>query len=565
MAKGVSTMHAGEDWGPSLIAVTVIMLVLSVVAVSARIYTSLVLIKRFVIEDALAILSTIVYFVFTVFCCIGVSWGLGKKTTDVPNRLHHKALLYKYLGMAAYIAVSGLIKFVVGIYLIRLFKNSRQKWQTYFLIVLLVLVGISNTAYFFISIFQCTPIWVFWHQKDDDFTMQRNCFKPAIALGSTYTVNLINIVADLALALLPISLVWKSQLDRRTKISVVAILAVGSASSLATIVRVPYLYQLLDNPEYLANFVELANWSAVEIGLAIVASSAATLRPLFRKLKVFTSTMHSRNRYGTGYSQGSRGGKSTFHSRSRSFGFQKGSGSKDLVTGGAGTMFSASDVKGPITVDTSISVDIEKCAAPVAPEAGGGGRAVAWRDTADMPPLRHQMTRHGSQESLAGSFRMQRQGMWEEADVEGGHGRVNVTRVNHNHNDNDAATYHSRSSSMQMDDCGSPRGRTMSPRRFAPPRPLYGSGRAQRVRSLPTLAQYESSTELPYLSSPSTPSPVTPALPAPSPYPLSSASSSSIPSPISPLPGTALSTDYLPPPPPPTHPGSGSRANTPFI
>ncbi|KAL8382312.1 hypothetical protein RB595_006213 [Gaeumannomyces hyphopodioides] len=560
MAKGVSTMHTGEDWGPSLIAVTVIMLVLSVIAVSARIYTSLVLIKRFMIEDALAILSTIVYFVFTIFCCIGVSWGLGKKTTDVPNRLHHKALLYKYLGMAAYIAVSGLIKFVVGIYLIRLFKNSRQKWQTYFLIVLLVLVGISNTAYFFISIFQCTPVWVYWHQKDDGFNMERVCFKPAIALGSTYTVNLINIVTDLALALMPISLVWKSKLDRRTKISVVAILAVASASSLATIVRVPYLYQLLDNPEYLANFVELANWSAVEIGLAIIASSAATLRPLFRKLKVFTTTMRSRNQYGTGYSQGSRGGKSTFHSRSRSFGFPKGNNAKDLATGGTNTMFSVSDIKGPITVDTSISIDVEKCAAPDA------GRSVAWRDTTAMSPLQAETTRErdGSQDRLAGSWRMQRQGSWEDVDIEGG--RIIITSINSGNNNNND-TNHSRSSSRQMENGSpdSPRGRTMSPRRFAPPRPLYESGRAQKLRSLPSLAQYESSTELPHITSPSTPSPVTPALPAPSPYPLSSASSSTIPSPTSPLPGTALSTDYLPPPPPPAHPASGGRADTPFV
>lgn len=558
-------MRAGEDWGPSLIGVTVTMLVLSVIAVSARIYTSVVLIKRFMVEDVLAILTVVAYFVFTLFCCLGVQWGLGKKTTDVPNSLHHVALLYKYLGMAAYIAVSGLIKFVVGIYLIRLFNNSRQKWQTYFLIVLLVLVGISNTVYFFISIFQCQPVWVFWHQKDDGFNpADRNCFKPAIALGSTYTVNLVNIVTDLALALMPISLVWKTKLDRRTKISVVAILAVGSASSLATIIRVPYLYQLLDNPEYLANFVELANWSAVEIGLAVIASSAATLRPLFRKFKLLTATMRSRygNGYGTGYSQGSRGGRSTFHSRSRSIGFRKGA-DKDLGAGtGTNTMFSMNDVKGPITVDTSISIDVEKCAPP--PQGGGGGgRSVAWRDTAGTSPIQPEMSREqrdGSQDRLAGNWRMEGQTSWGIVDIEGGRARGNSGNSGKN-------TNHSRSNSRhQQEEDGSPRGRTMSPRRFAPPRPLYESGRAQRVRrSLPIAAQYGRSMELPNITSPSEESPVIPALPPPAPYPLSpESSSSSLSSPTSPPPGTAVSTNVLTPPPP-AHPALRPRADTPFI
>ncbi|KLU82465.1 hypothetical protein MAPG_01537 [Magnaporthiopsis poae ATCC 64411] len=558
MAKGVSTMRAGEDWGPSMIGVTVTMLVLSIIAVSARIYTSLVLIKRFMVEDVLAILTVVAYFVFTLFCCLGVHWGLGKKITDVPNRIHHVALLYKYLGMAAYIVVSGLIKFVVGIYLIRLFKNSRQKWQTYFLIVLLVLVGISNAVYFFISVFQCRPVWVFWHQKDDGFDKStRDCFKPAIALGSTYTVNLINIVTDLALALMPISLVWKAKLDRRTKISVVAILAVASASSLATIVRVPYLYQLLDNPEYLANFVELANWSAVEIGLAVIASSAATLRPLFRKFKLLTTTMRSRygNGYGTGYSQGSRGGKSTFHSRSRSIGFRKGA-DKDLGTGtGTNTMFSVNDVKGPITVDTSISIDVEKCAPP---QGGGGGRSVAWGDTSAMSPIQPEISREhrdGSQDRLAGHWRMESQASWEIVDIENGRARANSgNNINH-----------SRSNSRQQED-DSPRGRTMSPRRFGPPRPLYEIGRTQRVRrSLPLIAQYGPSTELPNITSASAESPVMPALPPPAPYPLSPASpSSSLESSTLPPPGTALSTDVVTPPPP-VHPALRPRADTPFI
>ncbi len=60
------------------------------------------------------------------------------------------------------------------------------------------------------------------------------------------------------------------------------------SASIASIVRIPYAYTVIDNPEYLYTFEPLATWSTVEIGLGLTASSLATLTPLFRKIKVFT-------------------------------------------------------------------------------------------------------------------------------------------------------------------------------------------------------------------------------------------------------------------------------------
>lgn len=66
---------------------------------------------------------------------------------------------------------------------------------------------------------------------------------------------------------------------------------------MATIARIPYAKQLLSNPDYLYNFTDLAIWSIVECGIAITASSLATLRPLFIKMKIL-ATSHLTGRYG---------------------------------------------------------------------------------------------------------------------------------------------------------------------------------------------------------------------------------------------------------------------------
>ena len=62
------------------------------------------------------------------------------------------------------------------------------------------------------------------------------------------------------------------------------------SASLAAIVRIIYAEQLLENSDYLYNFIDFAIWTTVEIGLALSASSLATLRPLMRKLKILSST-----------------------------------------------------------------------------------------------------------------------------------------------------------------------------------------------------------------------------------------------------------------------------------
>lgn len=76
-------------------------------------------------------------------------------------------------------------------------------------------------------------------------------------------------------------------------------------ASVATVARIPYASQLLSNPDYLSNFADLAIWSIVECGIAITASSLATLRPLFIQMR-FLAGGHFPTRYG--HSRATSGG-----------------------------------------------------------------------------------------------------------------------------------------------------------------------------------------------------------------------------------------------------------------
>jgi hypothetical protein len=81
----------------------------------------------------------------------------------------------------------------------------------------------------------------------------------------------------------------------------------------ATIARIPYAQQLLSNPDYLYNFSDLAIWSIIECGIAITASSLATLRPLFVQMKLL-ATNHFTSRFTS-----SNGGLPMFTNKTNTF------------------------------------------------------------------------------------------------------------------------------------------------------------------------------------------------------------------------------------------------------
>lgn len=69
-------------------------------------------------------------------------------------------------------------------------------------------------------------------------------------------------------------------------------------ASIATIVRIPFAKGYLDNPDYLYTSVDLGIWSTVEIGVALITSSLATLKPLLKRMRFF-NTISSSERLGS--------------------------------------------------------------------------------------------------------------------------------------------------------------------------------------------------------------------------------------------------------------------------
>lgn len=144
----------------------------------------------------------------------------------------------------------------------------------------LIITELYSGFFFFLFIFQCQPSQYFWTQYTGG---KGSCVSSSIIIGVFYGYSAMTCATDWIYATLPYFLVWKLQMDKRSKIVVVIILSLGAIASTATIIRLPYVHTMGDLDDFLYATVDVALWSCVETGLGITTMCLATLRPLLRK------------------------------------------------------------------------------------------------------------------------------------------------------------------------------------------------------------------------------------------------------------------------------------------
>ena len=183
----------------------------------------------------------------------------------------------------------------------------------------LAITELYSGFFFLLFIFQCQPSQYFWTRYTGG---KGTCINTNITIYTFYAYSAMVCVGDWIYATLPYFLVWKLQMDTRSKVVVIIILSLGAIASTATIIRIPYVHTMGDVDDFLYATTDVAIWSCVETGIGITTACLATLRPLLRtwlERTGFGSTPNHRkggNSYPmpgprTGYSRGHARGGST--------------------------------------------------------------------------------------------------------------------------------------------------------------------------------------------------------------------------------------------------------------
>jgi hypothetical protein len=130
---------------------------------------------------------------------------------------------YWWLSQIFYVWASALAKVSIAISLLRLTVVRIHRLVLWGNIGLTIAVGFM---FWLVLLLDCDPISYFWDFADP--TKSGTCMSEKILVKIAYVYSCLTIVCDLTLGILPYYLVWKLQMNNRTKFAVGGILSMGA-------------------------------------------------------------------------------------------------------------------------------------------------------------------------------------------------------------------------------------------------------------------------------------------------------------------------------------------------
>ncbi|KAF5848311.1 hypothetical protein GGP41_005711 [Bipolaris sorokiniana] len=220
-----------------------------------------------------------------------ISLGLGSQVDLLEANMsnYHKLLLARLLHQVFVVMALGLVKVSICLFLLRLVMKKLYIRALWGIIIFMVVFTIGSV----LSI--CIPISAGWNHSLRPPPLGVGSAK-CYSLGTFRKIGLFNgvihILSDILLALLPTPLIWRLQMVRRARFTLIVVLSVGILAAIAGIIR-----QVSVGP--LDEYDAYSIWNFTELHLGIIAASLPALKPIFKKFFETIGTNIARTpRYG---------------------------------------------------------------------------------------------------------------------------------------------------------------------------------------------------------------------------------------------------------------------------
>ncbi|ORY66332.1 uncharacterized protein BCR38DRAFT_389901 [Pseudomassariella vexata] len=266
--------------GTRLFIVQAVFLVLVWIVSLLRAQVKVFIIKKVMVDDWIMLVAVLIYTAYGIIAIYGViAGGTGKHPSELTPDGIAAALKSWYLCEVLYAPLSAFIRTSIAAFLLRLAAAS---WQIWVIRVNIGVIWVVSIVFCFLMMFQCSPASYFWEHPSKPNSTGGSCIMPEVVPIATVVHGVASCMADWVLGLLPVVILWRVQLNRRTKISIGFLLSLGVIAGVAMVVRIPLIKNIAITADFLFETVNLAIWSILEPSLSILASCIATLRPLLR-------------------------------------------------------------------------------------------------------------------------------------------------------------------------------------------------------------------------------------------------------------------------------------------
>ncbi|KAI0167989.1 integral membrane family protein [Pestalotiopsis sp. NC0098] len=293
-----------ESNGAPLVNTAAAFLALTWASVLLRTYVRAIMLN-FQTDDWFMVIAQINFTISCTFIFKGVQYGIGRHNKSLDQLDEIQGLKYQALATATYVANMMFIKLSIAVFLLRLAPHNLYR---YILHASILIVSIWSIVLFFWNLFQCHPVEAQWDYRilADDKTAF--CVPADEVVAAAYSLSVMTILSDWLYALIPIPMVWHVKMTKQAKTTVVLVLGLGIFASVATLIRLKFLADLTQLDDLLFATTDTMIWTIVEPGVAIVAASLITIRPLLRAWRVrgFVSTENTKRTDPISHGHGNR-------------------------------------------------------------------------------------------------------------------------------------------------------------------------------------------------------------------------------------------------------------------
>ncbi|KAI5465272.1 hypothetical protein BGZ63DRAFT_410941 [Mariannaea sp. PMI_226] len=287
-------MPSGGD-GPWAVAVMWALTAVVFIFVLLRIYTRVVVVTSYGMDDHLYNLAFILLLFYTIFTTVSSTFGFGQHMADIKDLDDlSNAVLFEAIGQTFAVIGMAVAKWSLGLFLLRLVES---KWHVIVIWISMVCLMGASISTCFVFWLQCTPPKYLWDRRIPGGYCHVN------STPVSFLLCVLCVVVDFFFAMFPWLFIWRLQMNSREKIVILASLSLGVIAGACGIKRTVEVPEL-SSQDYLKDTVGLIVWSAAEISVTMICIGIPVCRPLYKRyLEKWTSRDRSNK-----YQQQSEGG-----------------------------------------------------------------------------------------------------------------------------------------------------------------------------------------------------------------------------------------------------------------
>ncbi|KAK3391827.1 hypothetical protein B0T20DRAFT_362125 [Sordaria brevicollis] len=240
-----------------------------------RLYTRIVCVAAYGVDDHIYMVAFIFLLLFTVFIHHAAYYGFGQTPEAIDDDYQiMKATLYECIGQTIAIVGMPIAKASLGAFILRLVNVPWHRALVWGMMVLISLASLAQVLCFWLA---CIPFKYVYDRRIP------GGYCPIDTRPTSYILCASTVIVDLFFALFPWKIIWSLQMPTQEKITIGCSMSLGLIAAAAGIKRSTEVEGLYTK-DYLRDTVGLIVWSAAEMGVTLICIGIPVCRPLYKRL-----------------------------------------------------------------------------------------------------------------------------------------------------------------------------------------------------------------------------------------------------------------------------------------